>query len=254
MKIVSWNVNGIRAAFKKGLFDWVSQEAPDIFCLQETKAHPDQIAPDQLETLGYVPMWAICERKGYSGVATYSREKPKKFQEGLGVPEFDREGRVMTTWFSDFVLVNVYVPNGQPDHARVPFKMAFCDALLTHLEDLKKECPNVVTCGDYNIAHKPIDLKHPVDNKNTTGFLPVEREWLDKLFDHGYDDVFRSFEPGPDHYTWWTYRLGARERNIGWRIDYFFTSECMKSNVKSAAHQPEVMGSDHCPVTLELTF
>jgi exodeoxyribonuclease III len=252
MKIICWNVNGIRALARKGAFQWLIDEGPDIFCLQETKAHPDQLEASLVTPPGYHSHFAWAEKKGYSGVAIFSKKKPKKVTTGIGKSEFDREGRTLTCEFEKFTLINVYVPNGQPDHGRVPYKLKFCEQFLKHCEKHRKKQPNLVLCGDFNIAHEDIDLARPKENQDTTGFLPIERKWLHQFIEKKkYVDIFRSFEPGPKQYTWWSYRPGVRERNIGWRIDYFFVSSEFKKSIKRATIQPEIMGSDHCPVRLE---
>ena len=254
MKLLCWNVNGIRACAKKGLFEWVAQEAPDIFCLQETKANLNDLTDDFRKPLNYQATWATAEKKGYSGVATYSLEAPIETRVGFGKPEYDREGRTVTSVFQNFTLVNVYVPNGQPDHGRVPYKMEFLSDFLAYLEGLRKEQPNLIVCGDLNIAHKPIDLARPKENENSTGFLPVERAWLDTMLDHGYVDTFRALHPEPNQYTWWSYRSFAREKNIGWRLDYFMITPELKPTMTDVYHQNNVTGSDHCPIGLELAL
>ena len=254
MKIYSWNVNGIRAASGKGYLDWLKLHDPDIVCLQETKAHREQVPPELASPDGYHDVWNSAKKRGYSGVANFSKIKPLHVITGLGIEEFDSEGRVIEAEYDDFVLFNIYFPNGQRDLNRVPFKLAFSDAVLDRAEQLKVQGKKIIICGDYNTAHREIDLRHPKANEKNTGFLPEERAWIDKFIDHGYVDTFRMFDTGPDNYTWWTYRLDARARNIGWRIDYFFVSANMIGNVKNAFIQPQVMGSDHCPVGLEVSF
>ena len=254
MKIYSWNVNGIRAASGKGFTEWFNETKPDILCLQETKAHKEQVPPEIAGPTDYFPYWNSAKKRGYSGVAMFSRNEPVNINYGLGVDEYDTEGRVIETDHGDFVLFNIYVPNGQRDLGRVPFKLAFCDKLLERCETLKKQDRKLIICGDYNTAHKEIDLKNPQSNQKNTGFLPEERAWIDKFIEHGYVDIFREFNQEPENYTWWSYRLDARARNIGWRIDYFFVSENMKDNVKDSFILPEVMGSDHCPIGIEVEF
>ena len=254
MNIYSWNVNGIRAASGKGYLEWLQTHKPDIVCLQETKAHREQVPPHLASPDGYHDVWNSARKRGYSGVANFSKIIPLRVTNGLGIEEFDSEGRLIEVEYEDFVLFNVYFPNGQRDLNRVPFKLAFSDAVLQRAEHLKNQGKKIIICGDYNTAHHEIDLRHPKANEKNTGFLPEERAWIDKLIEHGYVDTFRMFDPGPDNYTWWTYRLDARARNIGWRIDYFFVSENMTRNVKNAFIQPEIMGSDHCPVGLEVEF
>jgi exodeoxyribonuclease-3 len=252
MKLLSWNVNGIRSAARKGFLPWLKKAGADVLCVQEARARPEQLEEDLLRPGGYHSWWVCAEKKGYSGLCLYSRVKPLEVVEGLGVPHFDREGRVLTARYADFTLVNAYFPNGQRDHARVPFKMEFCAAFLDYCEGLRKSGESLVLCGDFNTAHREIDLKRPRENRNTTGFLALERAWMDGLGEAGYVDIFRRLNPGPEHYTWWSNRLGARQRNIGWRIDYYFITPCLEARVKKAYHLPEVMGSDHCPVGLEL--
>ncbi len=251
MKLISWNVNGIRSVYNKGFVEWFTRESPDILCLQETKANIDQFPPSLLENADYKVFHSSAEKKGYSGVATFSREKildTKKLEKH----EYDSEGRVLVHEFEEFYLLNCYFPNGQRDHKRVPFKMEFCDIVLTRINKLKKKKPVIIT-GDFNTAHTEIDLANPKTNKKTTGFLPEERAWMDKFIEQGWVDVFRHFHPQEvGHYTWWSNFYGARERNIGWRIDYFFVSKDFLPRIKGAHILPAVKGSDHCPVVLEL--
>ncbi len=254
MKLYCWNVNGIRAASGKGYKEWFNKTKPDILCLQETKAHKEQVPPEIAGPKDYYDYWHSAQKRGYSGVATFSQKEPVNIIYGLGVDEYDSEGRVIETYHGDFVLFNIYVPNGQRDLGRVLFKLAFCDKLLERCETLKKQDRKLIICGDYNTAHKEIDLKNPKSNQKNTGFLPEERAWIDKFIAHGFVDIFRDFNQEPENYTWWSYRLDARVRNIGWRIDYFFVSENMKDNVKDAFILPEVHGSDHCPLGIEVEF
>ncbi len=252
MRILSWNVNGIRAAIRNGFFDWYEQDQPDIVCLQEVKARPEQV-DGQLDRLGDAEIfWNAAERPGYSGVAVFSKVKPLSVQKGFGIEEFDREGRVLLLEYEDFFLYNIYFPNGQRDQERLDYKMRFYDAYLNHANDLKEKGKAVITCGDYNTAHKEIDLKNPKANEKTSGFLPIERAWLDTYISHGYEDTFRMFNQEPEQYTWWTYRFGARSRNVGWRIDYFFIDSAHKNMVKNAFIQMDVKGSDHCPLGIEI--
>ena len=253
MNLISWNVNGIRAAAAKGLSDWLSTAAPDIVCLQETKAHREQLPEHLAEPPGYHSFWNSANRRGYSGVAVFSREKPLSVKYGLGLEKFDTEGRVIELEYESFTLLNVYFPNGQRDHGRVPFKLEFCDAVFDRCNLLRENGKHIVICGDFNTAHREIDLKYPKANRNTTGFLPEERAWMDRFTAGGYIDTFREFETGGGYYSWWTYRLSARERNIGWRIDYFFISPDLKPRLKNAFILSEVHGSDHCPVGITLT-
>ena len=252
VKLISWNVNGIRACAKKTFFQFLDNEKPDFLCLQETKAHPDQLNQDLKNPMKYKSIWSSAEKKGYSGVAIFSKNALSHYQEGIGVQEFDREGRVLTLEFSDWVFINAYFPNGQRDHSRVPFKMKFCQKISHYCEQFRKRGKEVIICGDFNTAHQEIDLKNPKQNQNTTGFLPIERKWMSNFIGKGYIDIFRERNPNPNQYTWWSFRQGVRERNIGWRIDYFFITPGLKNKVRTVYHQPKVMGSDHCPIGLDL--
>ena len=253
MKLISWNVNGVRAVVKKGFLDWLDQEQPDILCLQETKAHIDQLAAEILTDHGYHTFWHSGERRGYSGVATFCKEEPLYVQEGLGIERYDAEGRVLLTEHENFLLYNIYFPNGQKDDERLQYKLDFYDDLLPIINEQVESGNNVVVTGDWNTAHHPIDLARPKQNVNTSGFMPIEREKLDMYVENGWIDTFRLFHPEGDRYSWWTYRFGARERNVGWRIDYFFVNEGFVDNVEDADIHDEVVGSDHCPVSLELS-
>jgi exodeoxyribonuclease-3 len=252
VKLLCWNVNGIRALMKRGFLDWLAREAPDILCLQETKATPADLPEELLKPPGYHTHWNFPEKKGYAGVATFSREKPLKVQNGFGVPEFDREGRVVISEHSGFTLFNIYFPNGKQSEERLKFKLDFYDAFLEYIEPLCLKGEKLIICGDYNTAHQEIDLARPKENAKISGFLPMERAWLDKLVAYGYVDTFRHFNKEPGQYTWWDIKSRARERNVGWRIDYFFVTENLKSRLVKAAIMPEVTGSDHCPITLVL--
>ena len=253
MKLISWNVNGVRAVVKKGFLDWLDQEQPDILCLQETKAHVDQLTAEILTDHGYHTFWHSGERRGYSGVATFCKEEPLYVQEGLGIERYDAEGRVLLTEHENFLLYNIYFPNGQKDDERLQYKLDFYDELLPIINEQVESGNNVVVTGDWNTAHHPIDLARPKQNVNTSGFMSIEREKLDMYVENGWIDTFRLFHPEGDRYSWWTYRFGARERNVGWRIDYFFVNEGFVDNVEDADIHDEVMGSDHCPVSLELS-
>lgn len=255
MIFYSWNVNGIRAAQKKGFLDWLSSVQPDFLAVQETKAHPDQLDDDLRQPEGYYTYWASAEKKGYSGVALYTKTKPDSVQLGLGVPEYDREGRTIVADYGEFTLVAAYFPNGGRDHSRVPFKMAYKRDFLAFTEDLRNQGKSVVFCGDINTAHRPIDLARPKQNQKATGFLPEERVWLDDVLEHGYVDTYRALYPEREGaYSWWTYIGKARERNVGWRLDYFFISPELMSDVVAAGIHADVLGSDHCPVSLELAL
>ncbi|MBF0479775.1 MAG: exodeoxyribonuclease III [Candidatus Omnitrophica bacterium] len=255
MKLISWNVNGIRAISNKGFWEWFKKEDPDILCLQETKAEPIQLSPEMLAPEGFQSYWAYSTiKKGYSGVAVFSKIKPNKVTVGLGNIEFDVEGRVLMLEYDNFILFNIYFPNGGAGNKRVPFKMSFYDFFLNKVDKLKKNGKKIIICGDVNTAHMPIDLSRPKENEKNTGFLPEEREWVSKFIDHGYIDTFRHFTKDGGNYTWWDYKTKARERNIGWRIDYFFVSDNMIEKVKKSTILNEVLGSDHCPIALEINI
>lgn len=250
VKFLCWNVNGIRAVMKRGFLDWLAGEAPDILCLQETKASPADLPQELLNPLGYHTYWNYPEKKGYAGVATITREKPLKVLNGFGLSEFDKEGRVIISEYPGFTLFNIYFPNGKQSPERLKFKMDFYNAFLDYIEPLRKEGKNLIICGDVNTAHKEIDLARPKENSKISGFLPDERAWLDKLVACGYIDTFRYFNQESEQYTWWDVKSRARERNVGWRIDYFFVTENLKSQLVKASIMPEVTGSDHCPIVL----
>jgi exodeoxyribonuclease-3 len=254
MKLLSWNVNGIRAIYKKGFLDWFNKEKPDILCLQETKAMKEQLSDELLNVNGYTSYFSSAERKGYSGTATYTKFNPVKISNGIGIKKFDSEGRFLVTEVDDFILFNIYFPNGKAKQERLQYKMDFYEALLKHLKKLLKQDKKIVICGDVNTAHKEIDLARPKPNEKISGFLPEERAWIDKLLEAGFIDTLRVFNQKPEQYTWWDMMTRARDRNVGWRIDYFFISDNLKANLKNAFILPEVMGSDHCPVGIELIF
>jgi exodeoxyribonuclease-3 len=252
MKLYSWNVNGIRSVQKKGFLDWLAQTDPDILCLQETKAQPDQLDQTLLAPPGYQTYWASAEKKGYSGVALYTKQTPQSVQIGLGRPEFDREGRTVIADYGEFVFIGAYFPNGQDDHSRVPYKMAYKAAFLETCQAYRQQGKGVIFCGDVNTAHQAIDLANPKQNQKTTGFLPLERAWIDEIVALGYVDSFRHQHPEQAAvYTWWSHRSGARERNVGWRIDYFFVTADLLPRLGPAQTHPKVLGSDHCPVSVE---
>ena len=254
MIILSWNVNGVRAILKKNFLGWLKKESPDVLCLQETKAFPSQLPPELLYPPGYQAFWNSASRAGYSGVATFTKQKPVSVKNGFGIAKFDEEGRVLETEFEHFTLFNVYFPNGKMSPERLRYKMDFYEALLAYFLKLKKKGKKIVVCGDYNTAHKAIDLARPKENEKISGFLPIEREWMDRLAASGFIDTFRVFNQDPGHYSWWDIRTGSRERNVGWRIDYHFISENLKPHLKDAFILPEVLGSDHCPVGVTLKF
>lgn len=253
MKILSWNVNGIRAAQKKGFLDWLARESPDILCVQETKAHPDQLDVELLNPKGYHVYWSwAVSKKGYSGVATFTKKKPIAVKKDFGMECYDCEGRMLITEFPEFVLFNIYFPNGGRGPERVKYKLDFYDEILKLVQNYKKQGKKVIVSGDYNTAHQPIDLARPKENETTSGFLPEERAWLDKWISKGQVDIFRKFNQEPNQYTWWDMKSRARDRNIGWRIDYHFVTEDLVPFVKNATIHMDVQGSDHCPVGLEL--
>ncbi len=247
MKLISWNVNGIRATLGKGLGDFVAAEQPDILCLQETKARPEQVQLP-LEFAGYQAFWDSAKKPGYSGVAVFTREKPLDVKMGLGIDEHDQEGRVLTLEYPDFFLVNVYTPNAKDGLLRLPYRMEWDIAFRRHCAELAKTKP-VIFCGDLNVAHQEIDLARPKDNRFSAGFSDQERAGFTELLGAGFSDTFRHFHPDQrDAYSWWSFRGGARQRNVGWRIDYFGVSTPFMDRVKSASIMPQVTGSDHCPV------
>jgi exodeoxyribonuclease-3 len=255
MKIVSWNVNGLRAIHRRNQFlPYLEEYSPDILCVQETKAHPEQLDDILHAPTGYtfVGFHSCSIKKGYSGVATYSKVKPDEHGTGFGIEKFDQEGRVMQTRFGSTVLFNVYFPNGGQGDERIAYKLDFYDALFAHCKRLEDEGKDVIVCGDYNTAHTEDDLARPKQNIKTSGFLPHERVKIDEIIAMGYTDTFRLFTEGNGNYTWWSYQQTARERNVGWRIDYHFVSQGLTSKVKAGYIQPDVLGSDHCPVVLEI--
>lgn len=249
-RVISWNVNGIRAAEKKGLFDFLKETGPDVLCLQETKAQEDQLGQNFYPE-GYHSFFHSAVRKGYSGTAVYSREKPQDVTP-LGVEDFDNEGRTLAVHYDTFSVINNYFPNSQAEGARLGYKLEFCSALFEYVQDLSKNGRRVLICGDYNIAHKPIDLANPKQNEKNPGYLPEERDWMEMFLNSGWVDTFRTRHPEPDQYTWWSYRIKARERNVGWRIDYHCVNESFDPLVKESKILSEVMGSDHCPVDILL--
>jgi exodeoxyribonuclease-3 len=252
MRICSWNVNGLRAILKKGFVEWVKEENPDILCIQESKLQENQLDDSTKNIEGYYSYFSFAEKKGYSGVATYTKEKPISVKHGIGIDKFDNEGRILIAEFEKFILFNIYFPNGQMNEERLHYKMDFYDALLDYCNSLVREGKKLVICGDYNTAHKEIDIKNAKANEKTSGFLPMERAWMDKFIENGYTDSFRYINPEKVEYSWWSYMFKARERNVGWRIDYHFISNNLLPHVKDAKILTEVMGSDHCPVLLEL--
>lgn len=250
---MSWNVNGIRACVNKGAFsEFLDAHAPDILGLQETKISADLITDGLLDAPGYHVVWQSAEKKGYSGVALLTRKKPISVFYGFDNPIFDVEGRVIGADFGDYIFYSVYFPNGQMSPDRLAYKLAFYDAFFAHCNQLVESGRHVVIGGDYNTAHRPIDLARPKENELISGFLPIEREWLDRIIQMGFVDTFRAFNESPEQYSWWTYRASARARNIGWRIDYVFCNQSFLSNVRDGYILQGVMGSDHCPVGITL--
>ncbi len=252
MKITTWNINGYRAAYQKGLVSWVSTHSPDVLCLQEIKVRPDQLSPEMSNIPGYTPFWNSAERPGYSGVASFFRDFPEEVQLGLAEPKFDNEGRVIRSRHPNFHLMNIYFPNGQRGQERVDYKLQFYAHLLRICDELHETGQQIIITGDFNTAHNDIDLANPKENSKYSGFLPEERVWIDHFLHHGFVDAYRELYPTRVEYTWWTYRLNARVRNIGWRLDYFLISKGLMDRVEDVVIHADVPGSDHCPVTLEI--
>jgi len=252
MKIISYNVNGIRAAIKKGLVDWVADEQPDVLCLQETKARPEQVDMSGIEELGYHHYWVSAEKKGYSGVAIISKKEPKHVEMGCGIAKYDFEGRVIRADYDVFSLMNVYMPSGTSGDERQAFKMGWLDDFFNYAHEIAGQTKQLIIVGDYNIAHQEIDIHNPKGNKKNSGFLPEEREWVTKFLDSGFLDSYRHLNPDDQRYSWWTYRFGARGNNKGWRIDYQAVTENMASRLKRADLLNDVVHSDHCPTLLEI--
>ncbi len=252
MKLVSWNVNGIRASMDKGFRDFVETDQPDVLCLQETKAEPNQVDLTWADRLGYHQVWNCAAKKGYSGTSIWSKVRPKKEALGIGIAEHDGEGRVITATFDDFHLVNVYTPNSQRELARLPYRQQWDTAFLAYVKSINRRKP-VIFCGDVNCAHKEIDLANPKSNRKNAGFTDEERAGLDQVAEAGFLDSFRQFDDGPGNYSWWTYRSDARQRNIGWRLDYFWVAEKIWGRVEGATIRSEILGSDHCPVELTVS-
>jgi len=250
--LLSWNVNGIRAVQRKGFLGWFSGQSPGILCLQETKAHPEQLDDELVNIEGYHSYWNYPEKKGYAGVVLYTREEPRNVVYAFSDDSLDIEGRVIISEYPAFTLFNIYFPNGGAGNKRVPYKMDFYDVFLKYADSLVKAGRKLIICGDLNTAHKEIDLARPKENVKNTGFLPEERAWMDKFVSHGYVDTFRHFNNEPGQYSYWDMKSGARARNVGWRIDYFFISEDLLSSLTGAFIMPDVMGSDHCPIGITI--
>ncbi len=252
MKIITYNVNGIRSAITKGLLNWAQATNADVLCFQEIKATADQIDAEAFKALGYTAYAFPAQKKGYSGVAIFTKEIPKHVQFGCGIEKYDFEGRVIRADYSNFSVLNVYMPSGSSGEDRQKFKFEWMDDFLEYVSELRKSFPNLIVCGDYNICHKAIDIHNPKSNAKTSGFLPEERLWMDKFFESGFIDSFRHFNQEPHHYTWWSYRAGSRGKNLGWRIDYLAVTEPLKSKIVRSVILPDAVHSDHCPVLLEI--
>ena len=253
MKLLSYNVNGIRAALKKGFASWLESTQADVICIQETKAMETQVDTSVLEDIGYHHFWFSAQKKGYSGVAVFSKEKPKNVTYGSGIAHMDYEGRILRVDFDKVSIMSLYLPSGT-NLARLDYKFQFMDEFNQYIETLKKEHPNLIICGDFNICHKAIDIHDPVRNKNVSGFLPEEREWLDNFMKSGFIDSFRYLNSEPHQYSWWSYRANARNNNKGWRIDYALVSKTLKEKIVRSFILPDAKHSDHCPVGLEIQF
>ena len=252
MKIISYNVNGIRAAIKKGFVEWLNSAAPDVICIQETKAQPDQIEADLFKEIGYDCFCHSAIKKGYSGVAILTRLKPDNIYYGMDNEKYDSEGRVIRLDFGDLSIISVYIPSGSYGDIRQDFKMDFLNDFKLYIDELRKSRPNLIISGDYNVCHKPIDINHPERHKKSSGFLPEEREWFDSFIESGFVDSFREYDTSSEKYSWWTYRAGARGKNLGWRIDYHLVTESLRSKLKGATILPDIFHSDHCPIVVEL--
>lgn len=253
MKILCWNVDGLRAILRKGFMGWFKSENADIVCIQETKASEDQVPPMVRHVPGYYSYFTSpLEKKGYSGVGLFSKEEPKSVTYGFGIEKFDDEGRIIIADYGEFALMNIYFPNGKASKQRLDYKMGFYDVFLDHVDRLKKQGRKIVVCGDVNTAHTELDIARPKENSKKSGFLPMERAWMDKFESHGFIDTYRVFEKKGGHYTYWDMRTGARKRNVGWRIDYFYISDNLRKALRSAFIETDVMGSDHCPIGIDI--
>ncbi|MBD3636528.1 MAG: exodeoxyribonuclease III [Crocinitomicaceae bacterium] len=251
-KFISYNVNGIRAALKKDWLDWLQSVDPDVVCIQETKARKDQLEISQFEDLGYKTYWHSAEKKGYSSVALFSKTEPDHVEYGCGIEKYDREGRILRADYGDFSVLSCYFPSGTTGDERQAFKMQFLDDFYGYINELRKSRPKLLVSGDINICHTEIDIHNPVTNKDTSGFKPEERAWVSKLIEAGFVDSFRELNKEPHNYTWWSYRAGARKRNLGWRIDYHFITENLKDQLKRSVILPDAVHSDHCPILIDL--
>ncbi len=253
-RIITYNVNGIRAAMGKGLIDWMQSAKPDILCVQEIKANPEQVGVFEFEELGYHHFWHPAQKKGYSGVAIFSKIKPDHVEYGCGIKEYDDEGRFLRADFGEVSVISVYHPSGSSGDDRQIFKMKWLNDFQNYVNGLQKKRPKLIISGDYNICHKAIDIHNPVSNANTSGFLPEEREWMEQFINSGFIDSFRYFNPNPHQYSWWSYRANSRAKNLGWRIDYNMVTKNMEKNLKRSVIMPDAMHSDHCPVMVEIDF
>lgn len=253
-KIISYNVNGIRAALGKGFIDWLKNENPDILLIQETKAQPEQISSHLFEELGYHSYWFSALKKGYSGVGLLSKEKPDAVFSGVNNEKYDLEGRVIRADFGEISVLSTYHPSGSSGEIRQAFKMEWLSFFQTYVDELKKTRPNLIVGGDFNICHQSIDISKPENKKGVSGFLPEERKWMSQFLESGFVDSFRSFNSLPENYTWWSYRGGARAKNLGWRIDYHMISESLKPKLKASSILSKVIHSDHCPIVVEMDF
>lgn len=252
MKLISYNVNGIRSAMNKGFVDWLKAENPDVIGLQEIKAQEKDIDATIFQDLGYELYWFPAVKKGYSGVAIFTKVKPKSINYGMGINKYDDEGRMIRADFEDFSFISSYFPSGTTGDVRQDFKYEFLDDVFGYMQDLKKQNPKLILSGDYNICHKPIDIHNPISNKNSSGFLPEERAWMDKFTESGFIDTFRHFNGDPHQYTWWSFRANSRAKNLGWRIDYHMATKELQNKLKSAVILQQVQHSDHCPIVLEI--
>jgi exodeoxyribonuclease-3 len=252
MRIITYNVNGIRAAMNKGLVEWVGHAQPDVLCLQEIKATPDQVNTRPFEEMGYHLYWYPAQKKGYSGVAVFSKLQPTHVEYGCGMKDYDDEGRVLRLDFGDLSIMSVYHPSGSSGDLRQEFKMKWLGDFTNYVGQLQQNRPNLLLCGDFNICHREIDIHNPKSNANTSGFLPEEREWMEQFINSGFIDTFRHFNKDPHHYSWWSYRAGSRGKNLGWRIDYNMATQNLEHRLRRAVILPDAMHSDHCPVLLEI--
>jgi len=251
-KVFSYNVNGIRAAFNKGLSEWLQSENPDLLCIQESKAQQNKVDPEAFSSLGYSDYWYSAEKKGYSGVIILSREEPDHVEFGMGIDDYDREGRIIRADFGELSFLSVYIPSGTTGDIRQDFKMKFLEDFLEYLNELKHKRPKLLVSGDFNIAHREIDIHNPVSNKNTSGFLPEERAWLDEFLESGFVDSYREINPETVGYSWWSFRSNARSKNLGWRLDYNMASSELAPHIRKAGIMHDIHHSDHCPVWIEL--